>query len=78
MTSPRVSIILPAYNASPYIGEAIQSLLDQSFSDFECIIVDDASSDGTWEIIQQYAQKDTRIKPIRNEKNAKICISLLI
>jgi len=54
---PLVSVIMPAYNAEKFIGEAIESILNQTFKDFEFIILDDCSTDKTWEIIQEYAKK---------------------
>ena len=62
-----VSIVMPAYNAEKYIGECIDSILSQTFTDWELIIVDDGSSDGTPLICRQYAGKDPRIKVIRQE-----------
>jgi len=73
---PKVSVLMPAYNAELYIDQAIQSILDQTFEDFECIIIDDCSTDRTWEIIQRYADQDDRIIAIRNEHNLKICKTL--
>jgi glycosyltransferase involved in cell wall biosynthesis len=58
---PKVSIILPNYNYARYLDERIQSLLDQTFQDFELIIVDDASTDESIEVIQKY-ERDPRIK----------------
>lgn len=69
---PFVSIIMPAYNAEKYIREAIDSVLAQTYTSFEFVIVDDCSTDGTWEIISEYAQKNKNIKAVRNEKNMKI------
>lgn len=57
---PKASIIIPAYNAEEYIGETIRSILDQSFSDFELIIVDDGSTDGTADVIHSFT--DSRIR----------------
>ncbi len=54
MNAPKVSVILTAFNHAKYIREAIDSVLNQTFTDFELIIWDDASSDGSWEIIQNY------------------------
>lgn len=70
---PLVSVLMPAYNAEKYIGEAIESILNQTFGEFEFIIVDDASTDNTWSVIQKYAQKDKRIRVYRNKKNMKSC-----
>jgi len=63
---------MPAYNAEKYIGEAIESILNQTFKDFEFIIIDDCSTDGTWGIIQKYAAKDKRIVVLKNEENLGI------
>jgi len=68
----KVSVITPAYNTERYIGDAIESILQQTFADFEYIIIDDCSKDTTWEIIQNYAKKDSRIIALRNEKNLGI------
>ena len=53
---PRVSVIIPAYNAASFIGEAIESILAQSFQDFEIIVVDDGSTDGTAEVVKKLPQ----------------------
>jgi glycosyltransferase involved in cell wall biosynthesis len=58
--SPKITVLMPAYNAGKYIAEAIRSVLDQSFADFELLIVDDGSSDNTLEIILGFA--DPRIR----------------
>jgi len=73
---PLVSVIMPAYNAEKFIGEAIESILNQTFKDFEFIILDDCSKDKTWEIIKDYAKKDERIVAVKNEKNLKISATL--
>lgn len=72
---PLVSVIMPVYNGGPYLSEAIESILSQSFENFELIAVDDASSDGSWEILAAYAEKDDRITLVRNEKNLGHCIT---
>lgn len=66
---PRVSIGLPVYNGEKYIREALDSILVQTYTDFELIISDNASIDKTPEICQEYASKDPRIRYFRNEKN---------
>lgn len=68
-TSPLVSVIMPAYNAEPYIEEAIRSVLGQSVSDLELIIIDDCSTDATPDIICRLAGEDSRILPLVNEHN---------
>lgn len=66
---PKVSIILTSFNHEQYICEAIDSVLGQTFVDFELIIWDDASSDNSWHLINQYT--DPRIKAFRNEKQKR-------
>lgn len=66
----KVSVIMPAYNAEKYIGKAIESILNQTFQDFELIIIDDGSTDNTANIILSY--HDERIRNIRNEQNLKL------
>ena len=75
---PKVSIVLPTYNGEKYIKESIESIINQTFQDWELIIVDDCSVDNTPLIIRQYVEKDKRIKCIRNEKNQKLPNSLNI
>lgn len=70
--SPKVSVITPAYNAEKYIEESVESILNQTFTDFELIVIDDCSTDKTWEIIQKYAGKDKRVVAVKNEKNLGI------
>lgn len=74
-TSPRVSVIMPAYNAERTIAEAIESILTQEFGDFELIIVDDGSTDGTSEIVDRYASADPRIVKLVNTGNQGIARS---
>lgn len=74
--SPLVSIVMPNYNCEKYISQAINSILRQTFRDFELIIVDDGSTDSSWEIIRRFAQEDSRIVAMRNDNNIKICKTL--
>ena len=76
MSSPKVSVLMPNYNWKAYISESIESILNQSFTDFEFIIIDDGSTDKSWEIIQNYAKQDKRIVAVKNEENIKICKTL--
>ncbi len=66
---PVVSVLMPAYNAEPYIARAIDSILEQTLADIELIVGDDQSTDGTWDLIQTYATKDKRVHGFRNEEN---------
>ena len=68
-SSPRLSIGLPVFNGERHLKEAVDSLLSQTFSDFELIICDNASTDRTPEICQAYASKDDRIRYYRNSEN---------
>lgn len=64
-----ISIALASYNGSKYISEQLDSILSQTFQDFELIICDDCSTDNTMQLLNEYASKDSRIKVYRNEKN---------
>jgi glycosyltransferase involved in cell wall biosynthesis len=66
---PRVSIGLPVYNGERYVGEAIEGVLAQTFSDFELVISDNASTDGTKEICQEFARNDARVRYSRSPEN---------
>lgn len=70
---PKISVIMPACNAEKYIGEAIESILNQTFKDFEFIIINDGSTDSTKKIIENY--KDPRIKLINHDSNKGIYTS---
>jgi len=73
---PLVSVLMPAYNAKDYAGLAIESILNQTFADFEFIIIDDGSSDQTTLIIEKYAKEDGRIVFLKNNQNLKISQTL--
>ncbi|MDD3266922.1 MAG: glycosyltransferase [Burkholderiales bacterium] len=68
-TGPLISIIMPAYNAEETIELSIKSILNQTWQKIELIVIDDFSSDKTWEIISSLAKSDNRIKPLRNISN---------
>lgn len=73
-TIPAISVVMPAYNAEKYLREALDSILAQTFTDFEFIIINDGSTDSTREIIQSY--DDPRIVYLENEVNSGICVTL--
>jgi glycosyltransferase involved in cell wall biosynthesis len=74
----KISIVLPSYNGEKYIRESIESVLKQTFSDWELIIVNDCSVDSTPEIAEEYVKKDARIRVIHNVENKKLPESLNI
>ncbi|RPD51328.1 glycosyltransferase family 2 protein [Paracnuella aquatica] len=76
MLHPVVSIVLPTFNGAGYLRNAIESCLNQTFEQFELIIVNDCSTDETLAIAKEYAQKDERIRIISNEENKKLPLSL--
>lgn len=69
-TTPLISILMTAYNSESYIASTLNSLLCQSLTNIELIIIDDQSTDNTWQIINEYARKDCRIRPYRQPINA--------
>ncbi len=74
MALPYISIVLPAYNCSNYIAKAIESVLNQSFTDFELIVINDGSTDDTSAIIHEY--DDPRVKPFDNLTNEGLVFTL--
>lgn len=75
MMTDLVSIITPTYNCARFITETIKSVQSQTFTDWEMIISDDCSTDGTYKVIEPYLQSDNRIKYICNEKNSGAAIT---
>ncbi|MBE7702738.1 MAG: glycosyltransferase family 2 protein [Cyanobacteria bacterium SIG28] len=73
---PLISVVLPTYNGSEFISQAINSIINQTYTNWELIIVNDCSTDNTAEIIQTFAQKDSRIRVLTNEVNKKLPASL--
>ena len=67
---PKVSVIIPTYNRADLLPRAIRSVLNQTFQDFELIIVDDCSTDNTQEVVNEFQKKDDRIKYIKLDKNS--------
>ena len=72
---PLISIITPSHNASQFISETIRSVLNQSFSDWEMIIVDDCSADNSVEVIRAFVEQDSRIKLIRLSVNSGAAVA---
>lgn len=66
---------MPVFNATKFLDQSISSILNQTFSDFEFIIVDDASTDKSWKIIKSYAKKDKRIIAIKNKINLGVSLT---
>jgi glycosyltransferase involved in cell wall biosynthesis len=66
---PLISVVMPVHNAMPYLDEGIESILGQTFRDFEFVILDDASTDGTTDALHAWAKKDNRIRLHRSEQN---------
>ncbi len=75
---PKISIVLPTYNGQKYIKKSIESVIEQTFQDWELIIVDDCSTDDTFNIVSEYQKYNSRIKVIHNEVNKKLPLSLNI
>ncbi len=75
-TGPLVSIVLPTYNGSRFLEQSVQSCLDQNYSNWELIIVDDASTDETPSLIARYLKSDVRIHGERHERNRKLPAAL--
>ena len=71
-TQTLISIIMPMHNSATFVGEAIESVLAQSYREWELIIVDDESTDASVSIVEAYAQKDSRIRLFRNPKPIKM------
>ena len=69
MAAPKVSVLIPAYNAAQFLADCIESVLAQDFQDYELLVSDDCSTDGTAAVIEKYAAKDPRIRWWRNPKN---------
>lgn len=69
---PTVSVIMPTYNAEQYIEEAVESVLNQTLSDLELIIIDDCSKDKTRELINKFSQCDDRVHVMENEINSGV------
>lgn len=70
--TPAITVAMSVYNAAPFLGPAIESILAQTLGDFEFLIVNDGSSDGSAEIVDSYAARDSRIRPIHQENRGLV------
>lgn len=69
MNAPKVSVLMTVYNAGPYLEASLASITGQSFADWELVVVDDASTDGSLTILENWGRRDTRIRVIPNQEN---------
>ncbi|MGI6722761.1 MAG: glycosyltransferase family 2 protein [Arcobacteraceae bacterium] len=76
MQNKLVSVIIPVYNVEKFVQEAIESIQNQTYNNLEIIVIDDCSTDNTYNIVENLAQSDERIKLFKNEKNLKIVKTL--
>lgn len=72
---PTVSVLIPCYNQGRFLSETLESLLAQSFNDWECLIVDDASTDDSVAVATRFAGKDERIRLLRQTENAGVAVA---
>ena len=71
MNNPQISVIVPVYNAEKWLRRCVDSILAQTFTDFELLLIDDGSTDGSPAICDEYAQRDSRIK-VFYQKNSGV------
>jgi glycosyltransferase involved in cell wall biosynthesis len=82
MNAPAVSVLIPVFNRKRFIGHCIASALAQTYPDIEVVVVDNASTDGTWEVCQHYARIDSRVRIFQNRENLgpvrnwRLCVDL--
>ena len=73
---PTVSVIMGIYNCEKTLSDAIDSIINQTYSDWELIMCDDGSTDNTYQIATKYSEKDNRITVIKNDTNSGLAFSL--
>ena len=73
---PIVSVLMPVYNAEAFLAQSIESILQQTLTDFEFLIIDDASTDGSFDVIKNYAKQDVRIRVYQNKVNQGVTKTL--
>ena len=67
--TPTISIFIPVYNMAGFLPDAVESALGRRYADLELVIVDNASTDGSYEIAADYARRDARVRAVRNDTN---------
>lgn len=72
---PLVSVVMSVYNGEKFVAETIESVLNQTYSNIEVIIVDDCSKDGSRQIIEKYQKKDRRVRTILMDRNSNVCVA---
>ena len=70
MSTPKISVVIPSLNVAPYIAECLESAVNQTLKDIEIICVDAGSTDGTLDVLQEYAQRDNRVKVLHSDKKS--------
>lgn len=75
MTEPPLTVMMPVYNGMPYVDESIRSICEQSFREFEFVIGDDGSTDGTGDVLRAWAARDPRIRLLRRERPSGLAAS---
>jgi glycosyltransferase involved in cell wall biosynthesis len=68
MNTPQISVVMPVHNGLPFLAESVGSILNQTFSDFELVILDDASTDGSGEVLREWEKRDRRIRLHRSNR----------
>ncbi|MBZ0097708.1 MAG: glycosyltransferase family 2 protein, partial [Taibaiella sp.] len=71
MNNPRISIITPSFNRADVVEETARSIFNQSYSDWEWVIVDDGSTDNSWAVLESFARRDSRVKIYRRDREPK-------
>ena len=75
-TAPQITVLMPVCNGERYVGAAIESMLGQTFGDFELLIIDDGSSDASLSIVRDYAARDQRIRVVSKRQNQGLIATL--
>src|SRR6185436_7809543 len=73
--NPQVSVVMPVHNALPFLDESIRSILAQTLADFEFVILDDASTDGSLEVLREWSRLDPRIQIHESKKQLGLSLS---